>query len=96
MRYNKFHMVEAGARWGTWGFRAMAAAKTIFGNNFNTQVLFYEPNKLHCDGLKETAEVNFNDRFSHNLFHVNKKNLGFAKLKTRHPDAALPVEESTL
>lgn len=57
-KYGSFHMVEAGARWGTWGFRATAAGRRIFGDEFQSNVLFYEPEKLFCKGIEEVAEMN--------------------------------------
>lgn len=52
----EYVIAELGARWGTWGSRAVAFLRKV--NPMPYQVYFVEPLELHCDGLKEVMKEN--------------------------------------
>ena len=56
--FGTFVMVEAGARWGTWGFRAAKAAEVFFGKEFNTSLLFFEVDENSCNAIHTVAKMN--------------------------------------
>lgn len=51
-----FVVVELGARWGTWGSRAVAFLKHV--NAMPYKILFVESLPLHCAGLKDVMSYN--------------------------------------
>jgi len=51
-----FHMMELGARWGTWGARAIALLRMV--NPMPYQVAFVEPNGAYCAGLQKVMLLN--------------------------------------
>jgi len=51
-----FSMVELGARWGTWGARAIKMLTTT--NNMNYSLLLVEADKGNCEGLRHVMEKN--------------------------------------
>lgn len=53
---NEFVIAELGARWGTWGARAVAFLKHV--NNIPYRILFVEPLKIHCEGLRQVMKEN--------------------------------------
>ena len=53
-----FSFAEFGARWGTWGFRAAAAARAYNTNISRVQLFFVEPEKDGCDAMDEMVELN--------------------------------------
>ena len=48
---------EAGARWGTWGFRGLALARLI-SPLMRARAVFWEPDPRHRGGLKKVAAIN--------------------------------------
>ena len=54
----EFYIVEAGARWGTWGFRATALAKWISNGGMRVHSVFFEPDPRSCAGVRTVAESN--------------------------------------
>ena len=53
-----FTLVEIGARWGPWGYRAAAAIRRYNPDVQNVDLLFFEPEKESCDAIRKVAEVN--------------------------------------
>ena len=53
---NKFVIFEVGARWGTWGFRSIAAAKLVGIENILS--LFYETDQKYCEGIQVVGRLN--------------------------------------
>jgi hypothetical protein len=53
-----FAMVEIGARWGTWGYRAAAAIRRYNLDVKKVDILFMEPSQNSCDAIRKVAEVN--------------------------------------
>lgn len=53
---SQYNIVELGARWGTWGARAVAFLRKV--NPIPYDVLFVEALDDHCSGLKEVMEKN--------------------------------------
>jgi len=51
-----FHMMELGARWGTWGARAIAFLRMV--NPMPYQMAFMESLLLHCAALKKVMLLN--------------------------------------
>jgi hypothetical protein len=51
----KFVIFELGARWGTWGARAMMAARVL---GFPVFSAYWEPLDLHCEGLQHVHNLN--------------------------------------
>lgn len=59
MRANEtFTLVEIGARWGTWGFRAAAAIRRYNPTVQKVNLFFVEPDERSCAALDTMAEVN--------------------------------------
>lgn len=52
-----FSMIEIGARWGTWGYRAAAAIKK-FNPSVRVDLLFIEPSTQGCAAIDEIARIN--------------------------------------
>jgi hypothetical protein len=52
-----YYIVEAGARWGTWGWRAMAMGRLI-APKMRIHPLFYEPSTMSCMAIEEVAAAN--------------------------------------
>ena len=57
-----FVMAELGARWGTWGARAIGLWRRLSENPYD--VLFVESDRLHCDALTRVQLLN---NFSYEL-----------------------------
>ena len=55
-------MAELGARWGTWGARAIGLWRRLSENPYD--VLFVESDRLHCDALTRVQLLN---NFSYEL-----------------------------
>lgn len=53
---DKYVVAELGARWGTWGARAVAFLKKVKPMPYN--VLFVEPLAIHCKGIREVMKKN--------------------------------------
>jgi hypothetical protein len=53
-----FTMVEIGARWGTWGYRAAAAIRRYNPDVKKVDLLFMEPSQNSCNAIRKVAEVN--------------------------------------
>lgn len=53
-----FTMVEIGARWGSWGYRAAAAIRQYNPDVKKVDLLFMEPSQLSCGAIKMVAEAN--------------------------------------
>lgn len=53
-----FTMVEIGARWGSWGYRAAAAIRKYNQDVEKVNLLFMEPSQLSCAAIREVAEAN--------------------------------------
>lgn len=52
----KYTIVEMGARWGTWGARAIAFLRKV--NPMPYDILFVESMEVHCEGLREVMRKN--------------------------------------
>jgi hypothetical protein len=55
---HNFTMVEIGARWGTWGYRAAAAIKRYNLDVRKVDLLFMEPSENSCNAIRKVAEIN--------------------------------------
>ena len=53
-----FVLFEAGARWGTWGFRGAALASLITAGHMRARVTFWEPEPQSVEGIWEAARAN--------------------------------------
>jgi hypothetical protein len=52
-----FRMIDIGARWGTWGARAVAYGRKM-RPDLKYDLLFIEPHEGHCIGIKEVMSIN--------------------------------------
>ena len=48
---------EAGARWGTWGFRALSLLR-LMAPHLEGRAVFWEPDDRHVSGLRAVARLN--------------------------------------
>lgn len=53
-----FVVAELGARWGTWGARAVAMLRAVRGASSNYHALFVESDQGSCDGLRRVMAIN--------------------------------------
>ena len=53
-----YAMAELGARWGTWGFRALAAVRRYNPAVRKANVYFVEPNADACKAIADVAALN--------------------------------------
>ena len=53
-----FTLVEIGARWGPWGYRAAAAIRRYNPDVQKVDLLFFESETESCDAIRKVAEVN--------------------------------------
>jgi len=56
VKQKKFIMVELGARWGTWGTRAVGLWRKVTDKPYD--LLFVEPDELHCKGIERVQTLN--------------------------------------
>jgi len=57
---NQFNLVELGARWGTWGFRSLAALRQFNPHFSQLQInmLLVEPEQASCEAMENMVRVN--------------------------------------
>ena len=52
------NVAELGARWGTWGFRATAAARRFNPRVHDANLFFAEASKEGCSAIQQVADLN--------------------------------------
>eukprot|EP01010_Urceolus_cornutus_P005606 NODE_991_length_1183_cov_236.081129_g752_i0.p1 GENE.NODE_991_length_1183_cov_236.081129_g752_i0~~NODE_991_length_1183_cov_236.081129_g752_i0.p1 ORF type:complete len:374 (+),score=62.83 NODE_991_length_1183_cov_236.081129_g752_i0:101-1123(+) len=76
-------VVEVGARWGTWGFRALNAASVLHQPAFAWLI---EPLPLHCESVAKVAALNqFKEGRDYNLTCGKADVESFRQFAARHP-----------
>lgn len=74
-----FVLFEAGARWGTWGFRAVALANLITAGHMKVRPVFWEPDAHSVQGIHATARANNISDSAYRVYQTFFDEAGFVK-----------------